>query len=333
MENPDVGEVTLPADAVTLYEQIAHGERVSPEAPGLDILGNLGLILPVESRRGVFLAVDPIEAQRRRLLDEQRELLAKAADIARLPSVYAQVESAFERGHAISMHRASEYLPDASATNTRITELMRAGTKELITAQPGHRPPLTISDALWRDTDAVRRGLRMRTLYNTGARSNSPERAWVATMAELGVQVRTTPGPFRRGVIIDRRHAVVADLVHNRQGAAYHVSDPVSVAHILADFEAEWDRADRWIDSGAVHAGPSTAAVDDDGRVTTERERAILALLSEGHEQKQLPDQLGVSRRTVGLAIQSLKKKSGRPSVAALCYWWATHPENPRSQS
>ncbi|MFI1159282.1 hypothetical protein [Streptomyces sioyaensis] len=72
-----------------------------------------------------------------------------------------------------------------------LTEPAASCTTEMLTSQPGGgRPTPVLEEAIVRDEEMLRRGVKIRTLYQHTARYNQPTVAYVGRVAQLGAEVR-----------------------------------------------------------------------------------------------------------------------------------------------
>ena len=93
----------------------------------------------------------------------------------------------------------------------------------------------------------------MRTLYQHSARQSTATREYVAEMATLGAEVRTSDEFFKRLLIFDRHTALIPATENHQVAVAIH--DKSIVAFLLDLYERAWDRAlpftvDEWRSPG-----------------------------------------------------------------------------------
>ena len=172
-----------------------------------------------------------------------------------------------------------------------------------MTVQPGGtRPPEVLRDALSRDSELLRRGVRLRTLYHHTARFNGPSQAYVATASALGAQYRTAHQLCGRMIIFDRELAFLPD----RSGTwgAVVVREP-SIVHFLCElFEQIWSEAQPFSD----------AAADGLEAVAKDLDRTILWLLANGLKDETIGRRLGMSLRTTRKHIADIMQTLGAES-------------------
>ncbi|RGD63101.1 winged helix-turn-helix transcriptional regulator [Kitasatospora xanthocidica] len=152
--------------------------------------------------------------------------------------------------------------------------------------------------ALAQDLSLLRRGCSLRTVYQPVTLADPAARSQVALRTGHGAQVRVLAEPYERVLVFDRAVAVIpADEDRNR---AAFLTDPTTVAYLVAQFERDWARAtpaDRHLDPPSV---------------TTVR---IGRLLARGLTQRAVATRLGVSERTVAAHISRLRDRYGAHSL------------------
>ncbi|MCP9989086.1 hypothetical protein LUX01_23030 [Streptomyces sudanensis] len=313
----------LSDEARTLYARITRGEPVGPGDRGA--LGELvGWRLVTTDPGGSFppVALDPREAGRRRLGDELRDLADRAARTAAIPDLGDELGLHFERATWRS-GSGSEFLAGREQVAARVGEAVDGAETEVLTALPAGpvREDLT-DEAADRDSRALARGVRLRTLLCDAAREDAGAREWATAMSARGARFRTLLAPFQKCVVVDRRQAFVSDHVGGGDPArtAWHVLDRAFVAFVAEGFEDAWRRADVW------YGDPRRAAPPGDGGLT-DRQREILIDTAAGVDQRITARRLNVGLRTLTKELARLRARWGAPTLAALAYQWALSPE------
>ncbi|MET8138272.1 hypothetical protein ABZV24_41395 [Streptomyces sp. NPDC005251] len=136
----------------------------------------LGLLCPADDGSGMLTAVSPDSAAaqtlfpREQAVSEQLSEIAEArAEMERLRPLYAAARANWLQNSAI------EILPNLHSVRSVLSELGAACTSEMLTSQPGGgRPTPVLEEAIARDEDMLRRGVKVRTLYQHTARYNQP---------------------------------------------------------------------------------------------------------------------------------------------------------------
>ncbi len=172
---------------------------------------------------------------------------------------------------------------------------------EVLTAQPGGgRPAAELEQAIGRDLAMVRRGVRMRTLYQHTARHHAPTQVYVERLTAVGSHIRTLTELPGRMIAFDRQLAV---LPHGAvRGGAVALRDPSTVAFLCDAFERAWNTATPF------GAPPTTWQVQEGLK------RGILHLLSEGMRDEGIARRLGISLRTCRKYVAEIFEELGAQS-------------------
>ncbi|MFF8380893.1 LuxR C-terminal-related transcriptional regulator [Streptomyces sp. NPDC015661] len=275
----------LPADlAVELDLPLARVESA------VSALLDMGLLRRTPER--AVLPVAPDEAVQRTLGPLEREMRARRQHMERtreqLMAFMPLYESHLLRLTHLRQAEYVELLTDLRAVREAITELGRTCEREVMTAQPGGgRRAEVLEEAVARDEELLRRGVRMRVLYQHTARFSSGTCAYVERVGRLGAQVRTLDDEFPRMLVFDRATAVIP--VPDDPHAAVLIREPHVVAFMVGayerlwlealPFETEWDRQ----------------TIMD---ISDELKQTIVRLLTEGLTDAAIARRLGLSVRS-----------------------------------
>jgi sugar-specific transcriptional regulator TrmB len=280
-------------------------------------LTELGLIRPAPGRPERFTVVSPSaaiaalvsprEAALRRELVET-ELLRD--ELALLEPVYAEARRRDPRPEALREVRELDtvvgMITDATV-NCRV---------EVRTCHPGGgRSPELLEQAYARDRDMIRRGVRMRTLYQHTARHHRGTQEYVRRMTAEGAEVRTLSELFGRMIAFDQD---VVFLPHRDDSeAAIVIWDPSTVSYLCAAFDHAWSLADpyepEWSESP----------------VREEVKTAIVRLLAQGVKDEVVARRLGMSLRTCRKHIAEIMDQLGAYSRFQAGYLARTHRGHP----
>ncbi|MFF4347406.1 LuxR C-terminal-related transcriptional regulator [Streptomyces sp. NPDC001530] len=203
---------------------------------------------------------------------------------------------------------AISLLEGMAQINARITDLMAECSQELLVIQPGRRPPSSMGNFVVRDQSLLDRGGRMRTLYQHTQRHS---------LAVLGryeqlvgdVEARTLDELTRRLLVLDRTVALIP--ANADRTMALEIRHPALVDYLVAAFEQLWQLATPMYPQATPQ--PSLNGI-------TTRQRAIAALLIEGHTDAAIADRLGMNVRTARVHIAKLAATLGSESRAQLGY-------------
>ncbi|WP_316522419.1 helix-turn-helix domain-containing protein [Kitasatospora brasiliensis] len=187
---------------------------------------------------------------------------------------------------------------EAADARRRISELVSECREEVLAAQPAPRPLEALRMALAQDLSLLRRGCSLRTVYQPATVADPAALSQLALRTGRGAQIRVLAEPYERVLVFDRTVAVIpADADRNR---ATFLTDPTTVAYLVAQFERDWARAtpaDRHLDPPP----PTTVRI---GR-----------LLARGLTQRAVATRLGLSERTVAGHISRLRERYGAQTL------------------
>ncbi|GGV16818.1 hypothetical protein GCM10010495_34000 [Kitasatospora herbaricolor] len=266
----------------------------------LDELSRLTLIRVSAERPGRMRAVSPEIGLAGILASQEADLAARQAQLA--SSRAAVTRMVAERAEQRTTH--GERLLGMDAIHSRLERMGHSATTEILSSQPGNQRPEDLVASRPADTEALGRGITMRTLYQDATRNQPHVANYAHWLLSQGSEVRTVPAIPQRLVLVDRTQALVPiDPADNRKGALY-VTEPGILAALLDLFEQAWNTA-----------VPLGAARPEDPRTSlTPTERDLLRLLSSGLTDDAAGQRLGISSRTVGRHMSSIMERLGASS-------------------
>ncbi|MFJ2193918.1 LuxR C-terminal-related transcriptional regulator [Kitasatospora sp. NPDC087861] len=266
----------------------------------LDELSRLTLIRASAERPGQMRAVSPEIGLADILAGQDAELAARQAQLA--ASRAAVTRMVAERAEHRTAH--GERLLGMDAIHSRLEQMGRSATTEVLSSQPGNQRPEDLTASRPADAEALGRGITMRTLYQDSARNQPHVTTYAHWLLSQGSEIRTAPAIPQRMVIVDRTQGLVPiDPADNRKGAL-HVTEPGILAALLDFFEQAWNTA-----------VPLGATRPEDPRTNlTATERELLRLLSSGITDDVAGQRLGISSRTVGRHMASIMERLGAAS-------------------
>jgi len=170
---------------------------------------------------------------------------------------------------------------------------------ELLTAQPQDLRGVKQlgAEVGARDIAALKRGVKMRTLYQHAARRGADTRKYVAAVTAAGAEVRTLDEFFNRLIVVDRRVAIIPS--HEGVHTAMVISDRSMVGYLVDMFERHWERARPFTSS-------ETSLMRD---IATEQRAMTIRMLLEGRADPVGAKRLGVSPRTYAAYVADLKSE------------------------
>jgi hypothetical protein len=292
------------SEATQIYEEIvakggisagdARIKKGGSHRAGFDLLLELDLVI-LDRTTSTYAAVDPSTVQSRIVAPlglRGAELLAESSEWAKAFNSLSQAwrkspESA--RGPLTEIH-------GPEAIQAYITGAVADAEQVLLTAQPQTgRDAAIMAAAAERDSAALARGVKMRTLYQHSARRSSVTHKYVAAVTERGAEVRTLDEFFNRIIVIDRRVAIIPG--QTGLAVALAIREPNMIAYLVDIFERTWERA-------RPFANRETSMMRD---IAAEQRAMTIRMLIEGHADPVSAKRLGVSPRTYAGYIADLK--------------------------
>lgn len=289
--------------AASLYEEAVSGSGLGLDDPrlveggeaheALALLRQIGLVVADESERR-WEAVDPAAVQGQvvaPLGQQGAELITESASWAR---AFAGLTQAWRRSPT-SVRGPFTELREPGIIPF-ITSLVADASDELLTAQPQARRDIRqLGGALERELAALRRGVRMKTLYQHAARRSTATHDYVEAVTREGAEVRTLDEFFNRIIVVDRRVAVIP----GSEGleVAMVIREPSLVDYLVDIFERSWERARPFgnHDSGSVR------------EIAAEQRAMTIRMMVGGHSDQTSAKRLGVSPRTYAGYVADLK--------------------------
>ncbi|GHE46070.1 helix-turn-helix transcriptional regulator [Streptomyces capitiformicae] len=211
--------------------------------------------------------------------------------------------------------KAIRVLSSKERINEAISEAMADASQQLLAIQPhsAYHKRLEFNEAahtaaLERDQALLDRGCRIRTLYQHTLR-HSPHVIARYELLDGDVEARTLNEVLDRLLIIDQTVAFVP--ANRDRTAAVEIRHPALVDYLVMVFDRLWHLA--------VPMYPQAVQQPSVNGITA-RQRAIAALLIEGHTDTAIADRLGMNVRTTRVHIAKLAATLGSESRAQLGY-------------
>ncbi|MGC9378309.1 helix-turn-helix transcriptional regulator [Streptomyces sp. MH13] len=245
-----------------------------------------------------------LRASEDRVADERRRSEQLAANFEPLMRVSGRYDTP-PADPLITVHSDKEHISSV------LDAAMNAAT-EVLAIQPhnSYAPSKTRyrDAALRRDQDLLDRGGRIRAIYQHTLRHAPPILARYEQLRG-DVQARTLDEVTDRLILIDRAVAFIP--ANEDRSLALEVRQPALVSYLTTTFDRLWRLATP-MHPQAVHQ-PTLNGI-------TPRQRAIAALLVEGHTDTVIADRLGMNVRTARVHIAKLAATLGSESRAQLGY-------------
>ncbi|GGV22740.1 LuxR family transcriptional regulator [Kitasatospora herbaricolor] len=239
-----------------------------------------------DGERGL-VAVPPELAAASLLAPAEAELRRQLADAERVRAELALLTPLYAPAGAVRKAEPLDEIVDLNTVIDVISTLTARCRTEVLTCQPGGpRAPHLLEQAFARDLEMIRRGVRMRTLYQHTSRRHAPTQEYVRRISAAGAEVRTLTALFGRMIAFDRETAIIPH--HDAYDGAVVIRDQSTVAYLVAVFDHSWTLADPY--------APATQAQADSS--LDEIKQAIVRLLAEGMKDEMIARRLGMSLRT-----------------------------------
>ncbi|MEX3100592.1 MULTISPECIES: helix-turn-helix transcriptional regulator [unclassified Streptomyces] len=306
-------------EGLALYARALSGHRIpAAEAEPLPCLTTTGLLLPSLDVPGTLRPLPPALALPRLLRTIAQEIAERRQCETRLAESFVPLLALAEHEHRhrhSHSHSATEQPPgfvlldSLDRIDDAIRQAMLASSEEILTVQPGgKRPVSSLALALPKEQEMLSRGGRMRTLYQHTSRHDPAVLAHYEFLAG-DVEVRTLDEVPDRLIVLDRAVAFIP--ANPERTAAVEIRHRPTVAHLATTFDRLWRLATPMYPEAAQQ-------LSSDG--VTPRQRAIAALLIEGHTDAVIADRLGLNIRTAREHIAKLAAALGSDSRAQLGY-------------
>ncbi|GAB3123667.1 helix-turn-helix transcriptional regulator [Streptomyces calidiresistens] len=319
-EPPLLDELAVDAYRAAVRAGVFSDEAISEElgveparvGEARKALEELRLLGPLGDDERIRIPLDPeiVEAELISPLE-----MAIAERRRRIVRIHEQLRSLGQLYRSIEQLRYEEnsirVLDDAAEVRREIELARHRCTRERMSLQPGGgRSAELLQQDLAQTRELLRRGVRIRTLYQHTARASLATRAYVKRVCEEGGEIRTAEELTERIIIYDRRIAFVPKERNGREapGAAV-VTDPTLVAYLCRSFEATWQVAQPFSPTD-VESGAGTG----ERQTGTELRESILRLMAMGLKDEVIARRLGMATRTCRRYISALMDELGASS-------------------
>jgi hypothetical protein len=260
------------------------------------LLVDVGLVTRSDDERS-WCAVDPAAVQARvvaPLGQQGAELIAESAHWA---NAFSNLSHVWRRSPSAVGGPFAE-LRGLDTIGTFLSSLVGDAQEELLTAQPQYRRGVNQLGAVSAgELTLLKRGVRVRTLYQHAARRGADTRRYVAAVTAAGAEVRTLDEFFNRLIVVDRRVAVIPG--HGGLDTAMVISEKSMVDYLVDIFERHWERARPFTSS-------ETSLMRD---IAAEQRAMTIRMLLEGRADPAGAKRLGVSPRTYAAYVADLKSE------------------------
>ncbi|MGW0419511.1 helix-turn-helix transcriptional regulator [Streptomyces sp. NPDC003015] len=294
-----------------LYTRALREGRVSAkEADEAPCLVDLGLLQPdIEDLRWLR-PIAPAFALRRLLRGVADRVADERRREERLAAVFESLAEIDSRSTAVA--DSISVLSGLDRIGRAIHRAVADSSGEVLTIQPHtsqtHSPAGIHAEAFVRDQALLDRGGRIRTLYQHTLR-HAPSILSRYERLRGDVEARTLDEVTQRLIVIDRAVAFIP--ANKDRTLALEIRHPAIADFLATTFDRLWRLATPMYPRAVPPPSP-------DG--ITPRQRAIAALLVEGHTDAVIADRLGMNIRTARVHIAKLAATLDSESRAQLGY-------------
>ncbi|MFL6141282.1 MAG: helix-turn-helix domain-containing protein [Labedaea sp.] len=285
------------ADPAMLADAVGCSEGEARTA--LDALLDLGVVRAETGSPVRITLVSPasalgalIERREDELLQQQRRVGDTRAEVNELTKTF------LARPETADSTTSVERIEDLDKVRERLDELAFFTRTSVWSVQPGYvisRAALDASRPL--DLRGLRRGIDMRTIYNTAFLQNDWCRAYVRDLTAAGAKARFTDDPLERMIIMDDQVAMLPIDPHNSKLGALIVRQPGLLTGFVHLFHRVWNVA---VEMSVADPPAESGRQDLPGE-----DREILALLAAGNTDE-------FAARSVGISVRHLRRRVAR---------------------
>ncbi|MFD5446794.1 LuxR C-terminal-related transcriptional regulator [Streptomyces sp. NPDC003470] len=306
------GEELCEAGLGLYARALREGHLPGEEAAGAPCLVDTGLLYPSVEDLTRLVPVAPAVALQRLLRSSEERIAGERRRGERLADAFEPLIRHAGPTAAGEDTPFLRILTSKERTGRAIAEAMAEGRDQLLTVQP-HDGLVTASHhnheaAMQRDQAFLDNGGRVRALYQHTVR-HAPLIIGRYERLKGDVEARTLNEVTERLVIVDRTVAFIP--ASPDRSLALEVRHPALVAYFVTTFDRLWHLATP-MHPRAVRQ-PTLNGISP-------RQRAIAALLVEGHTDAAIADRLGMNVRTARVHIAKLAATLRSESRAQLGY-------------
>ncbi len=244
-----------------------------------------------------------LAAQEARLHSQESALRDQRDQIHRLRDYFSSLMPVYLEGRDHAHPEAAvDMLADKHAVRAVLTEAIQNCRSEVLISKPGAAFPLrSLQEALPRDLELLRRGIRMRSLYQHTTRFDLHTRHHAEQLVDAGAEIRTLPEVLPQMIIVDRQLAFLPACPQTH--GALLAREPSLIAFLLDVFERDW------VNAAPFNTGPQAAH-----ETSQTLKQSILVLLAKGLKDESVARRLGISLRTCRRHVSELLETLGAQS-------------------
>ncbi|MDX2543227.1 helix-turn-helix transcriptional regulator [Streptomyces sp. WI04-05B] len=303
------GAAELCDAGMTLYARaLREGHVTAIAADAAPCLITFGLLQPDLEDIRRLRPLTPALALPRLLRESAEDIAHKRRREARLAEAFAPLLALDEPDGAMTDTPGITLLTGFDQINAAIGQAMSDVASELLAIQPHIGRPTKSLASLGRDQALLDRGGRIRTLYQHTVR-HSPVVITRYERLDGDAEARTLDEVTDRLLVIDRAVAFIP--ASKDRTLAAEVRHPALISFFVTTFDRLWRLATPMYPEAVQRLSANGI---------TPRQRAIAALLIEGHTDAIIATRLGMNVRTARVHIAKLATTLGSESRAQLGY-------------
>jgi DNA-binding CsgD family transcriptional regulator len=258
-------------------------------------LAALGLIQP--SPGGGWVAISPESAADALLAPMEQDILQRRIAMAATRERLHALSGDYLEARSLRSARTSiELVREIDNIRAVIDDLARTATASLDVLVPGGaQSEDAIRAALPLDLDLLARGVRIRALFQHGARRHRATALYMARIHGAGARVRSTGVLPSRMQVYDGDCAVLPlDPLEPASGVAV-VRDPAVLSFLGQLFAQLWSEGVEFEEDA-----------EPEGDEPSGLQREVLRLMAAGRTNEEIAQRLGISQRSVSRAVARL---------------------------
>lgn len=297
------------------------GTNADALAPVTARLIELGLVRCDHMREELLVAVS-LDAPINRIVAAAEASAATSIDrVSRMRASSSEAARLLRQVQSLSTEEPeSQTLDSASEVVTFLHQMNAECTSEVL-ALVDHNPgPAALRQSRDQDLALLDKGVRVRSIYLSSARSQPELMTYLRWLEEHGAQVALAPVVPVRTLVFDNRTALVVRDPEDRSAGAVVVRSPGLVMALTWLFEFRWQQAEPLGAPTPPSDGPSAVELE------------LLRHFAQGRKDAAIARRMDVSVRTVRRTVTQLSERLGVSSRfelgarAAEMGWISLHP-------
>lgn len=269
----------------------------------LDTLAERALLRPSQTEGSTWRPISPEVALRRLVGEVEADLNERAAALSRLRDGVSEFVTTFREAREARLASQVERLDSRDSVVGMLEELSTSARGEILSMTTTRPAPRAIEQARDADAETLQRGVHARTIYLEGY-ADKAFLEQMATLSDLGAEVRLAPTLPVRMLIFDREVAVIAMDPDDPAAGAVVLRGKGVLTALVALFELQWDAA----------RSPFESVRPSDDAALSRMDQEVLRLLAHGLKDDAVARHLGVSVRTARRFIADLHERAGAAS-------------------